>query len=160
VPVSDWSDEETRDPLYVDERNFFKSEIWTRDGMAVDCLLYAGNSLAKAEDIFARAIKHRPRIRLTANSLAIILISRSESDLRRREALVSSAAILLHCLGVVLRKTASVVQAAEPILRGGIALVGGEAEPLGCFRKALRYALAMGVHHAEIFLRGGIAFVG
>jgi len=31
----------------------------------VDCLLYAGNSLAKAEDIFARAIKHRPRIRLT-----------------------------------------------------------------------------------------------
>jgi hypothetical protein len=58
--VSDWSDEETRDPLYVDERNFFKSEIWTRDGMAVDCLLYAGNSLAKAEDIFARAIKRRP----------------------------------------------------------------------------------------------------
>jgi hypothetical protein len=34
-------------------------------GMAVDCLLYAGNSLATAEDIFARAIKHRPRIRLT-----------------------------------------------------------------------------------------------
>jgi hypothetical protein len=44
-------------------RNFFKVEQWTRDGMAVDRLLYAGNNLAKAEDIFARAIKHRPRSR-------------------------------------------------------------------------------------------------
>jgi hypothetical protein len=28
--VSDWS--ETRDPLYADDRNFYKVEKWTRDG--------------------------------------------------------------------------------------------------------------------------------
>jgi hypothetical protein len=43
VHVSDWSDEETRDPLYADDRMFYKVEKWTRDGMAVDGLLYAGN---------------------------------------------------------------------------------------------------------------------
>jgi hypothetical protein len=73
VPVSDWSDEETRDPLYADDRNFYKVEQWTRDGMAVERLLYAGNSLAKAEDIFARAIKHRPRIRLTIRQRTRVL---------------------------------------------------------------------------------------
>jgi hypothetical protein len=62
--VSDWSDQETRDPLYADDRNFYKVEKWTRDGSKVDRLLYAGNNLDKARDIFA-GIKHRPRIRLT-----------------------------------------------------------------------------------------------
>jgi hypothetical protein len=42
----------------ADDRNFFKVEQWSH--MRVERLLYAGNSLAKAEDIFARAIKHRP----------------------------------------------------------------------------------------------------
>ena len=46
--MSGWSDQETRDPLYADDRMFYKVEKWTRDGTAVDCLLYAGNSLAKA----------------------------------------------------------------------------------------------------------------
>jgi hypothetical protein len=63
--VSDWSDQETHDPLYADARNFYKVEKWTRDGTEVDSLLYAGNNLDKARDIFAQAIKHRPRIRLT-----------------------------------------------------------------------------------------------
>jgi hypothetical protein len=71
--VSDWSDEETRDPLYADDRMFYKVEQWTRDGSKVDRLLYAGNSLAKAEDIFARAIKHRPRIRLTIRQRTRVL---------------------------------------------------------------------------------------
>ena len=31
----------------------------------VDRLLYAGDSLKKARELFAEAIKHRPRIRLT-----------------------------------------------------------------------------------------------
>jgi hypothetical protein len=31
----------------------------------VDQLLYAGNNLDKAREIFAAALKHRPRIRLT-----------------------------------------------------------------------------------------------
>jgi hypothetical protein len=63
--VNDWSDEETHDALYADDRNFYKVEKWTRDGTKVDCLLYAGNSLEKARNIFAEAIKRRPRIKLT-----------------------------------------------------------------------------------------------
>jgi hypothetical protein len=42
------SDEETDDPLIADHRNFYKVEKWTRDGMKVDSLLYAGNKLSKA----------------------------------------------------------------------------------------------------------------
>jgi hypothetical protein len=61
--VSDWSDQETHDPLYADDRNFYKVEKWTRDGSKVDSLLYAGNNLDKARDIFAQAIKHRPNSR-------------------------------------------------------------------------------------------------
>ena len=55
---------------------------------------------------------------------------------------------------------ASVIQVAEPTLRGGVALVGGEAESFGRFSKALRYALAVGEHAAEVVLRGGVALVG
>jgi hypothetical protein len=58
-------DEETNDPLVADVRNFYKVEKWTRDGSKVDSLLYAGNNLDKAREIFAKAIKHRPRISLT-----------------------------------------------------------------------------------------------
>ena len=35
----DWSDEQTHDPLYADERDFYKVEKWTRDGTAVDILV-------------------------------------------------------------------------------------------------------------------------
>ena len=56
------------------------------DGMAVERLLYAGNSLAEADDIFARAIKHRPRIRLTIRQAA-------------RAATVSRSRRLLNYLG-------------------------------------------------------------
>jgi len=56
----------TNNPLYADDRNFHKVESWTKDGTKVDRLLYAGNNLEKARDVFANAIKHRPRIsRLT-----------------------------------------------------------------------------------------------
>ena len=71
--MSDWSDEETRDPLYADDRMFYKVEQWTRDGSKVERLLYAGNNLDKARDIFARAIKHRPRIRLTIRQRTRVL---------------------------------------------------------------------------------------
>jgi hypothetical protein len=57
--------EETTDPLVADLHNFYKVEKWTRDGTKVDSLLYAGNSLGRARSVFERAIKHRPRIRLT-----------------------------------------------------------------------------------------------
>jgi hypothetical protein len=59
------SDEETADPLYADERNFYKIEKWTREGSRVDQMLYAGNNLDKARAIFAATIKHRPRVQLT-----------------------------------------------------------------------------------------------
>ena len=63
--TGDWSDEEINDPLVTDVRNFYKAEKWTRDSIKVDSLLYAGNNLDKARDVFAKAIKRRPRIRLT-----------------------------------------------------------------------------------------------
>jgi hypothetical protein len=54
-----------RNPLIADLRNFYNVEKRTQDGMKVDSLLYAGNNLSKAQEIFANAINHRPRIRLT-----------------------------------------------------------------------------------------------
>jgi hypothetical protein len=61
----EWSSEETDNPLIADARNFYKVEKWTRGGTSTDCLLYAGNNLGKAQEIFAAEIKRRPRIRLT-----------------------------------------------------------------------------------------------
>jgi hypothetical protein len=51
--------EETDSPIYADDRNFYKVEKCTRDGMKVDSLLYAGDNLSKAQEIFANAITHR-----------------------------------------------------------------------------------------------------
>jgi len=58
------NDEETDNAVEADLRNFYKVEKWTQDGMKVDSLVYAGNNLDKAREIFAKAIKHRPRIRI------------------------------------------------------------------------------------------------
>jgi hypothetical protein len=65
--------EETNDPVYADKRNFYKLEKWTRDGAKVDSLLYAGNNLEKARDLFGKAIEHRPRIKLTIRQRARVL---------------------------------------------------------------------------------------
>ena len=62
--MNDWSDEQTADPLYADDRNFYKVEAWSQDGMPIDAL-HAGNSLDKAREIFVTIVKHRPQIRLT-----------------------------------------------------------------------------------------------
>jgi hypothetical protein len=43
-----WSDEHTDDPVCADDRNFYKVEAWSRDGMHIIALLYAGNNLVKA----------------------------------------------------------------------------------------------------------------
>jgi hypothetical protein len=43
--MSNWSDEETDNPLLADDLNYYKVEKWTWDGMKVDSLLYAGNNL-------------------------------------------------------------------------------------------------------------------
>jgi hypothetical protein len=66
-------DEETFDPLYADERNFYKVEKWTIDGTKVDSLLYAGNKFARAQHVFANALRHRPRIRLTIRQRTCVL---------------------------------------------------------------------------------------
>ena len=71
--MADWSDEETDNPLRADDRNFYKVEKWTKDGMKVDRMLYAGNNLDKAREIFVKAIKHRPRIRLTIRQRTRVL---------------------------------------------------------------------------------------
>ena len=54
-------------------RNFYKVEKWMRDNTKVDSLLYAGNNLDKARDVFAKAIKRRPRIRLTIRQRTRVL---------------------------------------------------------------------------------------
>jgi hypothetical protein len=77
TPMSD--DEETDDPLIADLRNFYKVEKWTQDGMKVDSLLYAGNNLSKAQEIFANAINHRPRIRITIRQNAFYSGGRSRN---------------------------------------------------------------------------------
>jgi hypothetical protein len=67
------SDTETTDPLIADHRNFYKVEKWTKDGSKVDHMLYAGSSLDKAREVFAEAIYHRPRIRLTIRQRTLVL---------------------------------------------------------------------------------------
>ena len=42
----------------------YKVEKWSRDGLRVEFMLYAGNNLDKARLIFERNSKHRPRTRL------------------------------------------------------------------------------------------------
>ena len=71
--MNDWSDEETEEPLIADRRNFYKVEKWTKDGSKVDHMLYAGSSLDKAREVFAEAIYHRPRIRLTIRQRTLVL---------------------------------------------------------------------------------------
>jgi hypothetical protein len=71
--MAEWSDEETDDPLYADRRNFYKVEKWSRDGLRIEQLLYAGNNLDKARGIFERTIKHRPRVRLTVRQRMRVL---------------------------------------------------------------------------------------
>jgi hypothetical protein len=73
MATDDWSHEETDDPLVADARNFYKVEKWTKDASKVDRLLYAGNDLDKARELFRQAIKHRPRIRLTIRQRTRVL---------------------------------------------------------------------------------------
>ena len=71
--MSKWSDEETDEPLIADNRNFYKVEKWTKDGSKIERMLYAGSNLDKAREVFAAAIYHRPRIRLTIRQRTLVL---------------------------------------------------------------------------------------
>ena len=67
-----WSDEETDNPLLADHLNYYKVEMWTKDGR-VERTLCPGSNLDKARDTFTTAIKHRPRIRLTTRQRTRVL---------------------------------------------------------------------------------------
>ena len=71
--MTNWSDEETDEPLIADHRNFYKVEKWSRDGQRVVELLFAGSSLDKAKRVFDRCAKHRPRIRMTIRQRTRVL---------------------------------------------------------------------------------------
>ena len=70
--MTDWSHEETDNPLLADDRNYYKVEKWTKEGR-VERMLYAGSNLDKAREVFTAAIKHRPRIRLTIRQRTRVL---------------------------------------------------------------------------------------
>jgi len=72
--TDDWSHEQTDNQLYADDHNFYKVEKWTKDGTKVDRLLYAGNNLDEARELFAAAVKYRPRIRLTIRQRTRVLM--------------------------------------------------------------------------------------
>jgi hypothetical protein len=71
--MPDWSDEETDDPLYADDRNYYKVELWTMDEQRVLRMLYGGNNLDKARTIFASYIRIRPRARITIRQRTRVL---------------------------------------------------------------------------------------
>jgi hypothetical protein len=68
--------EKTDDPLVADRRNFFKVELWTRDGQHVERLLFAGNNLDKARALFAAFGKTRPRARLMIRQRSRVVAER------------------------------------------------------------------------------------
>jgi hypothetical protein len=91
--------EETDDPLVADQRNFFKVELWTRDGLHVERLLFAGNSLDKARERFATYGKRRPRARLTIGQRSRLLAERPPAPLSTLHAasLTPAKARLIVC---------------------------------------------------------------
>jgi hypothetical protein len=72
--TDDWSHEETDDPLYADRRDFYKVEKWSKDGLSIEEMIFAGNNLDKARITFAHFIKKRPRARLTIRQRLRVLV--------------------------------------------------------------------------------------
>jgi hypothetical protein len=73
VAMTDWSAEETDDPLLADDRNFYKVEKWSKDKQRVERMLWAVNSLDKTREIFDAEVKRQPRIRLTIRQRTRVL---------------------------------------------------------------------------------------
>ena len=71
--TDDWSDEETDDPLYADDRNFYKVELWTMDEQRVLRMLYGGNNLDKARYILGNYIRMSPRAHITIRQRTRVL---------------------------------------------------------------------------------------
>ena len=66
-------DEETDDPHYADARNFYTVQTWTKDGYHLTGMLYAGNNLEKAHEVFRAFAKKRPRSRITIRQRARVI---------------------------------------------------------------------------------------
>jgi hypothetical protein len=64
--------EETDDPRVADVRNFYKVELWNRNGQ-VERLLHAGNRLDRAVMVFESQKRRRPASRLTIRQRARVL---------------------------------------------------------------------------------------
>jgi hypothetical protein len=73
TPANNLFQKDTDDPLVADRRNFFKVELWTKDGRHVERLLFAGNSLEEARALFAAYRKRRPRARLVIRQRSRVL---------------------------------------------------------------------------------------
>ena len=69
--MNDWSNEETEEPLLADHRNYYKVEKWSRDGQ--QRMLFAGNSLDRAREIFQAEARRRPRGRYTIRQRSRVL---------------------------------------------------------------------------------------
>jgi hypothetical protein len=65
--------EETDDPTYADERNFFKVERWTRNDLHVEAMLHAGSSIETARAVFNKITMQRPRGRYTIRQRTHVL---------------------------------------------------------------------------------------
>ena len=64
TPDGDLFHEETDNPLLADRRNFFKVELWTRDGLRIERLLLAGKGARGVR----RLHQERPRARLRSGN--------------------------------------------------------------------------------------------
>jgi hypothetical protein len=53
-------DEETTDPHYADDRNFYKVEVWTAHWLHVERLVYAGNRLDRPHAHFDTETRRHP----------------------------------------------------------------------------------------------------
>jgi hypothetical protein len=66
--------EETDDPVYADQRNFFKVERWSDDDQYIDAMLYAGNRIERAREVFGNLVRRRPAGRYTIRQRARVLM--------------------------------------------------------------------------------------
>lgn len=57
--------EETTDPVYADDRNFFKVELWDKAELRIERMLYAGDDIHKARQTFDDFVRKRPRGHVT-----------------------------------------------------------------------------------------------
>ena len=94
-----WSDEETDDPLYADDRNFYKVELWTKDEQQIQRMLFAGSNLDKARAILVEFIRKRPRAQLTIRQRTRVLQKWPEKPLMKSRAVRAAAVTLISKLG-------------------------------------------------------------